>query len=498
MKAKSKKNVAPDSDVEEEQLKNDYLIKPSSQPAKTDSSTWPLLLKNWDKLNVKTNHYTPIPQGHTPLKRPLEEHLKYGVINLDKPSNPSSHEVVAWIKKILKVEKTGHSGTLDPKVTGCLIVCINRATRLVKAQQAAGKEYVGIVRLHGAIDNEKQLARSIEQLTGSVFQKPPAIAAVKRELRVRTIYKSKLFEFDQEKNLAIFWISCEAGTYVRTMCVHIGLLLGVGGHMEELRRVRSGILGEDEHLTTMHDVLDAQYVYEHKKDETYLRRVIMPLEILLVSFPRIVVKDSSVNAICYGAKLMLPGVLRYASDIDVGQEVVLITTKGEAIAVAIAQMSTTDIASCDHGVVAKTKRVIMDRETYPRRWGLGPRASQKKFLIKSGKLDKHGKPTPETPKGWLSYYVSDENNNLDNKAPLPKPEEIEAEPAKPKKSKKVEEVEEEEPVVEKKKKKKPVESDEEEPVVEKKKKKKAVESDEEEEKPVEKKKSKKKVQEESD
>jgi H/ACA ribonucleoprotein complex subunit 4 len=283
------------------------------------------------------------------------------------------------------------------------------------------------------------------------------------------------------------------------MCVHLGLLLGVGGHMEELRRVRSGILGEDEHLTTMHDVLDAQYVYEHKKDETYLRRVIMPLEILLVSFPRIVVKDSSVNAICYGAKLMLPGVLRYASDIDVGQEVVLITTKGEAIAVAIAQMSTTDIASCDHGVVSKTKRVIMDRETYPRRWGLGPRASQKKFLVKSGKLDKHGKPTPETPKGWLQYYISDENNNLDNKASLPKPEEIEAEAAKPKKSKKVEEVEEDEPVVEKKKKKKPVESEEEEePVKTKKKKVVAPPSDEEEEKPVEKKQSKKKVQEASD
>jgi tRNA U55 pseudouridine synthase TruB len=61
-----------------------------------------------------------------------------GIINLDKPSNPSSHEVVAWLRRILRVEKTGHSGTLDPKVTGCLIVCIDRATRLVKSQQGAG------------------------------------------------------------------------------------------------------------------------------------------------------------------------------------------------------------------------------------------------------------------------------------------------------------------------------------------------------------------------
>lgn len=103
------------------------------------------------------------------MKRPLEEHLKYGVINLDKPANPSSHEVVAWIKKILKVEKTGHSGTLDPKVTGCLIVCLNRATRLVKAQQQAGKEYVGIVKLHNAIDGEIALKKALGQLTGAVF-----------------------------------------------------------------------------------------------------------------------------------------------------------------------------------------------------------------------------------------------------------------------------------------------------------------------------------------
>lgn len=66
--------------------------------------------------------------------------VRSGFINLDKPANPSSHEVVAWIRRILRVEKTGHSGTLDPKVTGCLIVCVDRATRLVKSQQSAGSQ----------------------------------------------------------------------------------------------------------------------------------------------------------------------------------------------------------------------------------------------------------------------------------------------------------------------------------------------------------------------
>ncbi len=87
---------------------------------------------------MRTGHYTPIPSGSSPLKRDIDNYVRYGIINLDKPANPSSHEVVAWIRRILKVEKTGHSGTLDPKVTGCLIVCIDRATRLVKSQQGAG------------------------------------------------------------------------------------------------------------------------------------------------------------------------------------------------------------------------------------------------------------------------------------------------------------------------------------------------------------------------
>ena len=111
----------------------------------------------------------------------------------------------------------------------------------------------------------------------------------------------------------------------------------------------------------MHDVLDAQWKYDHYKDETYLRRVVLPLEVLLLKLPRIVIKDSSINAICYGAKLMIPGILRYDDGINVGTEIVIMSTKGEAIAVAIAQMTTAEIGSCDHGVVAKTKRVIMDR-----------------------------------------------------------------------------------------------------------------------------------------
>ncbi|KAL8810612.1 MAG: hypothetical protein Q9200_002431 [Gallowayella weberi] len=394
----------------------DYTIKPQASTPAVDTSDWPLLLRNYNNLLVRTGHFTPIPVGCTPLKRDLKSFISSGVINLDKPSNPSSHEVVAWVKRMLRIEKTGHSGTLDPKVTGCLIVCLDRATRLVKSQQGAGKEYVCVIRLHDKLPGgEAQLARALETLTGALFQRPPLISAVKRQLRIRTIHESKLYEFDNDRHLGVFWVSCEAGTYIRTLCVHLGLLLGVGAHMQELRRVRSGAMDEQDGLVTLHDVLDAQWMHDNTRDESYLRRVIRPLESLLTTYKRIVVKDSAVNAVCYGAKLMIPGLLRYETGIEVHEEVVLMTTKGEAIALGIAQMSTVELSSCDHGVVAKVKRCIMERDLYPRRWGLGPVATEKKKLKTEGKLDKFGRANEETPAKWNAEY-QDFNAPLSNGA----------------------------------------------------------------------------------
>ena len=212
------------------------------------------------------------------------------------------------------------------------------------------------------------MAKAIELLTGALLQRPPVISSVKRRLRVRTIYESKLIEFDNERHLGVFWVSCEAGTYIRTLCVHLGMVLGVGAHMQELRRV------------------------------------IMPLETLLVGHKRIVVKDSAVNAICYGAKLMVPGLLRFENDIEVNEQVVLMTTKGEAIALGIAQMTTAVMAIVDHGIVAKIKRVVMERDVYPRRWGLGPNALKKKQMIAAGQLDQYGKANAATPADYAAAH----------------------------------------------------------------------------------------------
>lgn len=339
-KEKKKKKIKTEANDDSENIENlgtvqregNFTIASSDKLPTLDTSKWPLLLKKFDQLNVRTNHYTPLPFGASPLHRNIKDYVSSGFINLDKPSNPSSHEVVAWIKRILKVNKTGHSGTLDPKVTGCLIVCIDRATRLVKSQQSAGKEYVAVFKLHGAVESLSKINQGLEKLRGALFQRPPLISAVKRQLRVRSIYDSKLLDFDTDRNIGVYWVSCEAGSYIRTLCVHLGLVLGVGGQMLELRRVRSGIQSEKDGMVTMHDVLDAQYMYENHKDETMLRRVIRPLEGLLTGHKRIFLKDSSVNAVCYGAKIMLPGVLRYEDGIEMNQEIVICTTKGEAVA----------------------------------------------------------------------------------------------------------------------------------------------------------------------
>lgn len=187
--------------------------------------------------------------------------------------------------------------------------------------------------------------------------------------------------------------------------------------------MRSGAMDETKGLVTLHDVLDAQWSLDNQNDESLLRKVISPLETLLVSYKRLVVKDSAVNAVCYGAKLMLPGLLRYGkfftvpfaifqlanlvrteANIEHHEEVVLMTTKGEAIAIGIAQMSTVEMSTCDHGVVAKVKRCIMERDLYPRRWGLGPVALEKKKMKADGKLDKFGRPNEATPSKWTDSY----------------------------------------------------------------------------------------------
>ncbi|MHA1333981.1 MAG: RNA-guided pseudouridylation complex pseudouridine synthase subunit Cbf5 [Candidatus Odinarchaeia archaeon] len=314
---------------------------------------------------VRSESVTDPQYGYKPAERPIEHYIRLGVINLDKPAGPTSHEVVAWVKKILNVEKAGHSGTLDPGVTGILPVFLLDATKVIKTMLLAGKEYVAIMVLHKEVDLDK-LNKVVSEFTGKIYQRPPLRSAVKRRLRVKKIYYLKILEVDGKH--VLMRVGCEAGTYIRKLISDIGEALGCGAHMKELRRTRSGPLKEDHTLITLQDLTDAYYFWKEENDETYIRKAIQPLEHVITHIPRIWVRDTAVDAICHGASLAAPGVVKLETGIQKGSEILICTLKNEAIALAKAKMSSEEILSTTHGLVAETTRVIMERGTYPPAW----------------------------------------------------------------------------------------------------------------------------------
>ncbi|MEM2409029.1 MAG: RNA-guided pseudouridylation complex pseudouridine synthase subunit Cbf5 [Thermofilaceae archaeon] len=303
--------------------------------------------------------------GKRPEERSVEELLEFGAVNLDKPPGPSSHEIVAWLRRITGIEKIAHAGTLDPKVTGILPILLNRSIKVVPFLLAEDKEYVGVMRLHGDAD-EDEVKRVVSMFKGPVYQRPPLRSAVKRALRVRRIYDVKVLEVAGRD--VLFWMWCEAGTYIRKFCHDVGILLGVGAHMQELRRIRSGSLREEESVT-LHDVADAFAAWREDGNEDYIRRAVIPVERVVEHLPRIVVRDSAVDAIAHGAPLAVPGILLVDAGIKVGDVVAIFTKKNELVAIGRALMRSEQMVAAKKGEAVKPETVIMKPGTYPRMWG---------------------------------------------------------------------------------------------------------------------------------
>lgn len=303
--------------------------------------------------------------GVYPDKRSPKSLITHGVVNLDKPKGPSSHQVSAWVKIMLGLERAGHGGTLDPNVTGVLPMLLGNATKASEMTLLGGKEYVGVMRLHRDMP-KKRVKAVFDDFIGDIYQVPPVRSAVKRERRVREIYELEAMEVTGRDIL--FRVQCESGTYIRTLCVDVGEALGVGGHMQELRRTQAGILSEDS-IFTLQELKDAFVMFEENDDDTELRRVVLPMEKLFDPLPRMVVRDSAVDAICHGANLALPGLLEFDSDVTHGEPVLIATQKGEAIATGKALLSADRLMDLDKGVAADISRVFMEPGTYPRMWG---------------------------------------------------------------------------------------------------------------------------------
>ena len=316
-------------------------------------------------LITKSKSITNPEYGCKPEEREITDYISKGVINLDKPSGPTSHEVDSWVKRILKLDKTGHGGTLDPNVTGVLPVGLADATRAIQLLLTAPKEYVCLLTFHSDVD-ESEIRRVFEEFTGKIFQLPPVKSAVKRELRTRNVYYSTIYEIKGRD--VLFRIGCEAGTYVRTYCHNIGEALGVGAHMAELRRTQVGSFRERENLVTLQDVTDAYHFYIEDGDESFLREAIMPMERAADYLPKIIIKDSAVDAICHGADLASGGVAYLSDDIKKGDIVAVETLKGELVGAGNSLFFADEILAAEGGFVVNVSKVFMKPDIYPRLW----------------------------------------------------------------------------------------------------------------------------------
>jgi len=298
-------------------------------------------------------------------KRNLKQLLQYGLILLDKPPGPTSHEVVAWTKRILKIPKAGHSGTLDPQVTGVLPLGLGHGTKTLEVLLWGPKEYHALGRLH-SLPSKKELDDVFEQFRGKIFQKPPQRSAVLRKTRERTIYELELIE--QKERLVLIRVLCEAGTYIRKLFYDIGEVLGDGATMVELRRSRVHQFFEREKLVTLHELAEAFSEWEEKNDESKLLKQIQPIEIALSELKSVVIRDSAVDALCHGAQLAIPGILQISPQIAKGDFVAIYTQKGEVVALSESLLSEYEIRDATKGYAFKTRRIILEPNTYPKNW----------------------------------------------------------------------------------------------------------------------------------
>jgi tRNA pseudouridine55 synthase len=278
----------------------------------------------------------------------------YGVLNIDKPSGPTSHDIVAKIRKLLKEKRVGHSGTLDPLATGVLVVCVGKATRIVEYLVAQEKEYSAVMVLGRTTSTQDSAGEEISStdashitremveavlpnFTGRIMQIPPMVSALKyegkrlyelarknieveRQPREITIHKLEITNFTPGVNPSVgLDIICSSGTYIRTLCADIGESLGVGGYMENLVRTRVGRF-DLRHAISLEEL-------EHATNEGRIDEFMISMDDALPDFPVITVDSAQSVLVSRGGAV--PSTLRGAE----GQLIRVRSDKGELLAI---------------------------------------------------------------------------------------------------------------------------------------------------------------------
>ncbi len=312
------------------------------------------------KIITKKTAKTSDEYGCYPEQRSIPELIKYGIININKPDGPTSHQVSDYVKRILNIERCGHSGTLDPRVTGVLPIALSKATRIVQTLLKLGKEYVALMHLHKEVPQSK-IHKVMKEFTGKIQQLPPVRSAVKRQLRTREIYYIEVLEIKGKD--VLFKVGCEAGTYVRKLCWDIGQKLGVGAHMAELIRTKIGPFN-DKNWHTLQDLKDA-YEFYKEGNEKEIRKVIMPVEFAIQHLPKIWILDTAVDALCHGADLYANGISKLNDKIEKNDLVAILTLKDELICLGNSLLSTEEMSE-ENKKAVKTTKVFMEVNKYPK------------------------------------------------------------------------------------------------------------------------------------
>jgi H/ACA ribonucleoprotein complex subunit 4 len=284
------------------------------------------------------------PEDRTPAQL-----LEFGVVNLDKPPGPSAHQVAGWMRDLAGVDRAAHAGTLDPKVTGCLPTLLGDATRMAQVFDDSVKEYVAVLELHASAPGDFESV--VSEFEGRIYQKPPRKSAVSRRLRVREVLDLDVLEVEDRR--ALCRVRCESGTYIRKLCHDIGLALGTGAHMGDLRRSATGPF-DDTTLVTLHDFVDALAWHEEGDDDP-LREVVQPAERALSPFPSVTIAESAAREVADGAPVYAPGVLDMDDDAPDADLVACYTPDGAAVCLG----HVTGDPDADSGVVVSLERVLV-------------------------------------------------------------------------------------------------------------------------------------------
>jgi H/ACA ribonucleoprotein complex subunit 4 len=291
----------------------------------------------------------------------LEHSDVNGWVVIDKPLGPNSHEITAWVRKIVGAKKAGHAGTLDPNASGVLPIAVGKATKLLIALSTSNKEYVALAEFEKPVDTDK-FNRIYPEFVGKIWQMPPEMSAVKRRLRIRRVYNIDVLEI--KDNLVLFKTKVQHGTYIRKLISDWGELMGNPGKMIELRRTQSGPFTLKDSVT-MQDLVDA---IDFEKQGIDYKRWLLPMERGVSHIKEVIVKDTSVSAICHGAMLTAPGVKRADPNIQPGDLVRIMTQKDELVGLGEAVVSGKTMMNTKHGFVVKTKSVVMDKDKYSKSW----------------------------------------------------------------------------------------------------------------------------------